>query len=100
MKRNIIGFDKVILNHMMVIELKGYDLKQKAVISENYLLPIALNEVNIPEKITISTEILIIVIKDYANEENGVGELKQNIEQITQKINMLRMYNSITFIKV
>ena len=31
---------------------------------------------------------------DYANEEKGVRELKRSIEQITQKINMLRMYNS------
>jgi ATP-dependent Lon protease len=34
------------------------------------------------------------VIKDYANEEKGVRELKRSIEQITQKVNMLRMYNS------
>ena len=34
------------------------------------------------------------VMKDYANEEKGVRELKRSIEQITQKVNMLRMYNS------
>ena len=86
--------DKVLLDRMMVIELKGYDLKQKTVIAENYLLPLALKEVNLTEKIAISTEILTTVIRDYANEEKGVRELKRSIEQITQKINMLRMYNS------
>jgi ATP-dependent Lon protease len=86
--------DKVLLDRMMVIELKGYDLKQKTVIAENYLLPIALKEVNLVEKITISTDILTAVIQEYANEEKGVRELKRSIEQITQKVNMLRMYNS------
>ena len=86
--------DKVLLDRMLVIELKGYDLKQKTVIAEKYLLPHALSEVNMTENINIPTEIITTVIKDYANEEKGVRELKRSIEQITQKINMLRMYNS------
>ena len=86
--------DRVLLDRMTVIDLKGYDLKQKTVIAENYLLPIALKEVNLVEKITISTDILTAVIQEYANEEKGVRELKRSIEQITQKVNMLRMYNS------
>ena len=86
--------DKVLLDRMLVIELKGYDLKQKTVIAEKYLLPSALSEVNMTENITIPTEIITTVIKDYANEEKGVRELKRSIEQITQKVNMLRMYNS------
>jgi ATP-dependent Lon protease len=86
--------DRVLLDRMTVIDLKGYDLKQKTVIAEQYLLPIALKEVNLTEKVAISTEILTNVIQEYANEEKGVRELKRSIEQITQKINMLRMYNS------
>ena len=35
-----------------------------------------------------------MVIEEYAKEEEGVRELKRCIEQMTQKINMLRMYNS------
>jgi ATP-dependent Lon protease len=58
------------------------------------LLPIALKEVNLVEKLTISTDILTAVIQEYASEEKGVRELKRSIEQITQKVNMLRMYNS------
>jgi ATP-dependent Lon protease len=58
------------------------------------LLPDALNEVNLVEKVAISKEILTQVIEDYAHEEKGVRELKRSIEQMTQKINMLRMYNS------
>jgi ATP-dependent Lon protease len=91
---DITKIDRVLLDRMVVITLKGYDLKQKTVIAEQYLLPDALNEVNLTEKVAISKEILTKVIEDYANEEKGVRELKRCIEQITQKINMLRMYNS------
>jgi len=86
--------DKVLLDRMMVIDLKGYDLKQKTIIAEQYLLPLALKDVNLNERIAISKDILTNVIQEYANEEKGVRELKRCIEQITQKINMLRMYNS------
>lgn len=91
---DITKIDKVLLDRMLVIDLKGYDLKQKTVIAEQYLLPTALKEVNLQEKVAISKEILTKVIEDYAKEEKGVRELKRSIEQMTQKINMLRMYNS------
>ena len=86
--------DKILLDRMMVIDLKGYDLKQKTTIAEQYLLPAALKDVNLTERISISKDILTYIIKEYANEESGVRELKRSIEQITQKINMLRMFNS------
>jgi len=91
---DISKIDKVLLDRMMVIDLKGYDIKQKTAIAEHYLLPTALKDVNLTERISISKEILTHVIEEYANEEKGVRELKRCIEQITQKINMLRMYNS------
>ena len=91
---DITKIDRVLLDRMVVITLKGYDLKQKTVIAEQYLLPDALNEVNLTEKVAISKEILTNIIEDYAHEEKGVRELKRCIEQMTQKINMLRMYNS------
>ncbi len=86
--------DKVLLDRMMVIDLKGYDLKQKTVIAEQYILPGALKEVNLNEKVAISKDILQHIIEEYASGEKGVRELKRSIEQVVQKINMLRMYNS------
>jgi hypothetical protein len=86
--------DKVLLDRMMVINLKGYSTKEKTVIAEQYLLPAALKEVNLTERVSISKEILATIIEEYTGEEKGVRELKRCIEQVTQKINMLRMYNS------
>ena len=86
--------DRVLLDRLMVIELKGYDLKQKVTIAENYLLPTALKEVNLAERVAVSKEVLSYIIESYANDETGVRELKRSIEQIVQKVNMLRMYNA------
>lgn len=91
---DITKIDRVLLDRMIVIHLKGYDLKQKTIIAEQYLLPEALKEVNLMEKVAISKEILTTIIQEYASEEQGVRELKRCIDQIAQKINMLRMYNS------
>jgi Lon-like ATP-dependent protease len=91
---DISKIDRVLLDRMMVIELKGYDVKQKLAIAENYLLPTALKEVGLGEKVAISKEILTYIVEEYAKEEQGVRELKRCIEQVTQKLNMLRMYNA------
>lgn len=86
--------DRILLDRMIVVKLDGYDAKQKAVIAENYLLPEALKEVNLLEKIAISKEILNTIIQEFAGDEKGVRELKRCIDQVVQKINMLRLYNS------
>jgi ATP-dependent Lon protease len=79
---------------MTVVELEGYNSKEKLAITENFLLPAALKEVNLNEKVGISKEILEHVIREHAGEEKGVRQLKRCIEQITQKVNMLRMFNT------
>jgi ATP-dependent Lon protease len=64
------------------------------VIAEQYLLPAALREVNLYERLNVSRDILQHIIENYAKEETGVRELKRCIEAIVQKVNMLRMYNA------
>lgn len=91
---DITKIDKVLLDRLMVIDLKGYELEQKIVIAENYLLPAALKEVNLVEKVGVSKEMIKYIIEHYASNESGVRELKRCMEQIAQKVNMLRMYNS------
>jgi ATP-dependent Lon protease len=86
--------DKVLLDRMVVVNLQGYTKKEKAEIAEHYLLPAALREVGLVEKVGISKEVITHIIETYASEETGVRELKRCIEQITQKVNMLRMFNT------
>ena len=86
--------DKVLLDRMTVIELDGYNSKEKMAITENFLLPSALKDVNLNEKVGISKEIIEHIIREHAGDEKGVRQLKRCIEQVTQKVNMLRMFNT------
>jgi ATP-dependent Lon protease len=90
---DITKIDRVLLDRLMTIELKGYDLKQKTTIAEQYLLPAALKDVNLVERVAFGSNVVAHIIEQYAREELGVRELKRSIEQIVQKINMLRLYN-------
>ena len=91
---DITKIDRVLLDRMIVIELQGYSSKEKLAIAEQYLVPAALKEVNLTEKVGISSDVLQHVIEEYAKEEKGVRQLKRCVEGIIQKINMLRIFNS------
>jgi MoxR-like ATPase len=85
--------DRILMDRMVVVNLNGYQAKDKVAIAEQFLLPTALKEVNLTEKVAISREVLQHVLENYAGDETGVRELKRCIEQIVQRINMLRMFN-------
>jgi ATP-dependent Lon protease len=86
--------DKILLDRFTVIHLDGYGSKEKLEIAEKFLLPGALKQVNLGERVGIPKEIVTHVLENYAKEEKGVRELKRCMEQIAQKLNMLRLFNS------
>jgi hypothetical protein len=86
--------DKILLDRMVVVRLAGYGVKEKLAIAEQYLMPAALKEVALAERVGIGRDILQYILENYTGEEQGVRELKRCCEQIVQKINMLRMFNA------
>jgi len=71
---------------------KGYDKKQKTVISNSYLLP------KIREQVKFSTEDIIIpeeavhhIIDTHCDKEDGVRNLKRCLEIIYTKLNLYRL---------
>ena len=86
--------DKILLDRFTVIHLEGYGPKEKLEIAEKFLLPGALKQVNLAERVGIPKDIVSHVLETYAKEEKGVRELKRCMEQIAQKLNMLRLFNS------
>ena len=86
--------DRVLLDRFLVVELEGYGPKEKMEIAEKFLLPGALKEVNLGERIGIPKEVVTHIMENFAKEEKGVRELKRCMEQIAQKLNMLRLFNS------
>jgi ATP-dependent Lon protease len=78
---------------MYNIQVGGFGLKEKLVIAENYLVPAALREVNLFEKIGISRELITYIIEDFTGEEKGVRELKRCMQTLMSRLNLLRFYN-------
>jgi ATP-dependent Lon protease len=91
---DISKIDKILLDRMNVIHLKGYTNREKLTIAENYLLPAALKEVALSERVSVPRDVMEHIINVFAADQKGVRELKRCIETIVQKINMLRMYNN------
>lgn len=83
----------ILRDRMYNIQMSGFGIKEKLVIAEKYLLPGALREVNLFEKIGISKEILTYIVENYTGEEKGVRELKRCIQTVISKVNLLRFYN-------
>ena len=91
---DISKIDKVLLDRFLVVQLQGYSPKEKMEIAEKFLLPGALKEVNLAERVGIPKEVVTHILENYASEEKGVRELKRCMEQVAQKLNMLRLFNS------
>lgn len=83
----------ILRDRMYNIEVKGFSIKDKLLIAENYLLVAGLKESGLHEKISINREILQHVIENFTGGEAGVRELKRCIQTIVSKINLLRFYN-------
>jgi hypothetical protein len=84
----------ILRDRMYNIAVKGFSLKDKLLIAENYLLVDALKESGLHEKISISKDILQHVIENFTGGEAGVRELKRCLQTIVSKINLLRFYNN------
>ena len=77
---------------MYRIETKGYDLKQKTVISNDYLLPSIRKQVCFDEgDIVMSEEVMNYIIEQFTNKEHGVRNLKRCLEVIHTKLNLCRL---------
>jgi ATP-dependent Lon protease len=82
----------ILKDRMYRIHTKGYSVKQKSVISNNYLLP------KIREQVKFSTEDIIIpeqsinyIVDNHCNKEDGVRNLKRCLEIIYTKLNLYRL---------
>jgi ATP-dependent Lon protease len=84
----------ILRDRMYNIRVEGFNTKEKLVIAETHLLPAALKDVGLHEKISISKEIIQQIIENNTGEEKGVRELKRCIQTITSKLNLLRFYNN------
>jgi hypothetical protein len=82
----------ILKDRMYRIMTKGYDQKQKTVISGNYLLPKIREQVKFTEEdIIIPQETIHHIIDEHCNKEDGVRNLKRCLEIIYTKLNLYRL---------
>ena len=82
----------ILKDRMYRIETKGYNLKQKTSIGNNYLLPKIREQIKFsPEDIIIPDESLHHIIDNHCNKEHGVRNLKRCLEIIYTKLNLYRL---------
>ena len=81
----------ILKDRMYNIETKGYDAKEKTIISKNYLMPKLEHELALePGSLVFDDEILKHIIDSYTSEEKGVRNLKRCLEIIYSKINLYK----------
>jgi ATP-dependent Lon protease len=83
--------DPILKDRLEVIEVEGFEKKDKIKIAKHFLIPRELKEYN--ETLEFTEEIIkhiIMRVKD----EQGVRNLKRGISKILRKINVLQYYNN------
>ena len=82
----------ILRDRMYKIKINGYDLKQKTVISNQYLLPRIRDQVKFLEgDIIIPDESVSHIIENHTYKEEGVRNLKRCLEIIHTKLNLYRL---------
>lgn len=84
--------NKILLDRMELINVSGFDLKEKINIAKNYLLPELLNNYNILDNQIIFNDNIINYVVNYnncGNDEKGVRNIKRRFENIISKLNIL-----------
>ena len=82
----------ILKDRLYKIKTKGYDKKDKVIIAENYLIPNIRETIKLDDSLLkIPKNVLEYIIEKYCNNEQGVRNLKRNLEIIFTKLNLLRL---------
>ena len=82
----------ILKDRMYRIQTKGYNLKQKTNIGNNYLLPRIREQIKFNDgDIIIPDETIHHIIDNHCNKEDGVRNLKRSLEIIHTKLNLYRL---------
>lgn len=82
----------VLKDRIRIIRTKGHDTKSKLVIAKDYMIPRIMDNIKMKnENIIFDSKVLEHIISTYTNNEKGVRKLKQCLESIIMKINIISL---------
>lgn len=98
---DIENVNPVLKNRMHVINVPGYNTKEKCTIAKKHIIPKTLERYNLkPNDIIMTNEILSFIVNK-TNDGKGIRELERLIELIYRKLDVLcEMYNNNTDIEM
>ena len=85
----------ILKDRMQVIHCSGYSADDKFQIVEKYIWPQMLERTNFKD-LTIKSEAIKLMIREYSSEEEGVRTLIRALETLTTRINLLRIADETT----
>lgn len=92
---DIENVNPVLKNRMYVINVPGYDMKEKRAIARKHILPKTLLRYNLKAEDIIMTDEIITFIINKTNDGKGIRELERIIELIYRKLDILcEMYKN------
>ena len=80
----------VLKDRLQIVNLKGFNNKDKIKIALEYLIPSIIKNIGIKDKIIIDKECILHIIEKYSNKEEGVRNLKRSLEILLRRINILK----------
>jgi ATP-dependent Lon protease len=82
----------ILRDRMYRIQTKGYDSKEKTIISQKYILPKIRQEIKFrDDEVTIEDNVIKYIIEKYTQSEDGMRNLKRCLEVIHTKLNLCRL---------
>ena len=82
----------ILKDRMYRISTRGYDMKEKKIIADDYLLPTIIEQLKFKsDEVSIDENVLKHIIERYTGDEKGVRNLKRCLETIFRKLNLFKL---------
>lgn len=96
---NVNSLNSVLLDRIEIINVSGFEQKDKIQIAKNFLIPQELKLNNFKSnEIVFTTEIIKTLIYNYTDSnDKGVRKLKEIIKKIIRKLSILRFTKKLTY---
>lgn len=89
---DITKINPILRDRMYTIQTKGYDSKEKIIISRNHILPAIRQQVKFKEEdVTFEDDVIRYIIENHTMKEQGLRNLKRCYEIIYTKLNLYRL---------